>query len=388
MRSRMSVCITVMGTLAVLAIPVRSDAEGPSFTVFDAPGAGSAPDSYTGTYAGGINLGGTITGGVVDKNSVYHGFVRSPGGHITTFDAPGSGMVAGSSQGTEGVDINVEGVITGDFQDASYLYHGFVRSPSGHITTFDAPGAGTDGSKAQGTFPSAINADGKIAGYFRDAANVFHGFVRSQNGKFTTFDVPGAGTAPYQGTIVQPISSINPDGDLAGQFIDQNYVRHGYLRTAEGRITTFDAPGAGTDGRQGQGTIGHSINPQGEISGAVIDGNDIYHGFVRTHDGKFKTYDAPGAGSTPGSGEGTNGWQHNSRGLTAGTWWDSYFGSHGYVRTGSGAITVFDAPGAGSAQFSGQGTTTQGLNDRGAISGTILDANNVYHAFVRNPQTN
>jgi hypothetical protein len=53
--------------------------------------------------------------------------------------------------------------------------HGFVRTPDGTITTFDAPGAGT--GLFQGTIPSGINPAGAIVGYYLDASYVFHGFL-------------------------------------------------------------------------------------------------------------------------------------------------------------------------------------------------------------------
>ena len=44
----------------------------------------------------------------------------------------------------------------------------------------------------------------------------------------TTFDAPGAGTGPFQGTF--PLS-INPAGVIAGTYIDSGFVAHGFLRT-------------------------------------------------------------------------------------------------------------------------------------------------------------
>ena len=70
------------------------------------------------------------------------------------------------------------------------------------ITTFDAPGAGT--GPGQGTIPYAINLGSTIAGFYLDASNVYHGFLRAAGGTITTFDAPGAGTGPFQGT--QPLS--------------------------------------------------------------------------------------------------------------------------------------------------------------------------------------
>jgi uncharacterized membrane protein len=89
-----------------------------------------------GTAAQSINVEGEIAGFYFDSNNVSHGFVRTKGGHITTFDAPGA--VA-----TYAAQINPAGVIAGDYADASNLSHGYVRAPEGNVTMFDAPGAGT-----------------------------------------------------------------------------------------------------------------------------------------------------------------------------------------------------------------------------------------------------
>lgn len=56
----------------------------------------------------------------------------------------------------------------------------------GDFVTFDVPGAGTTG-----TLPSSMNAEGEITGIYYDVNSVGHGFLRSKNGTFTTFDVTG-----------------------------------------------------------------------------------------------------------------------------------------------------------------------------------------------------
>jgi len=63
------------------------------------------------------------------------------------------------------------------------------------IITFDAPGAGT--GPFQGTLAFAVNQAGTIAGFFFDSNTVTHGFVRGTDGIFITFDAPGGGTGPY-----------------------------------------------------------------------------------------------------------------------------------------------------------------------------------------------
>jgi hypothetical protein len=58
---------------------------------------------------------------------------------IITFDAPNSGT--GAFQGTEATGINLEGTITGNVTDNGFGTHGFVRTPAGRFTNFDAPGS-------------------------------------------------------------------------------------------------------------------------------------------------------------------------------------------------------------------------------------------------------
>jgi hypothetical protein len=52
------------------------------------------------------------------------------------------------------------------------------------------------------------------------------------------------------------------------------------MRAATGTITTFKAPGAGTGAAQG--TVSLSINTAGDIAGTYLDTRYVYHGFVRT----------------------------------------------------------------------------------------------------------
>ena len=103
-----------------------------------------------------------------------------------------------------------------------------------------------------------------------------HGFLRSPDGKFTTFDAPGAGTGSFQGTGCPsdcPVS-LNDWGAITGIYIDANYVYHGYLRSLDGKFATVDPIGS-------IGTYASGINDLGVITGYFLDANDVYHGFVR-----------------------------------------------------------------------------------------------------------
>lgn len=59
--------------------------------------------------------------------------------------------------------------------------------------------------------------------------------------------------------------------------------------------------------------------------------------------------------------------------------------SHGFVRSKNRAITTFDVPGGGTG--AGQGTVVNQINAPGAITELYVDANNVYHRYLWNPQS-
>ena len=73
------------------------------------------------------------------------------------------------------------------------------------FSSFEAPGAGT--LAGQGTLAVGINSAGTVAGYYLDSSGVYHGFVRTATGTFTSFDPPGAAT-----TEALSINSAGPVG--------------------------------------------------------------------------------------------------------------------------------------------------------------------------------
>src|SRR5208282_2930810 len=156
--------------------------------------------------------------------------------------------VGGSAHLTNGIR---QKLVTYALALAIVLGLAIVAAPSAQAQTFDVTGAGT--GKNEGTFPFSINTAGIIAGYYCDASNWYHGFVRAKNGTITTFDVPGALEHFDLGTAA---SSINTAGDVTGIYRDTSFVHHGFVRGTNGTITTFDAPGAGTGTYEGTEPIG------------------------------------------------------------------------------------------------------------------------------------
>jgi hypothetical protein len=332
---------------------------------FDAPRAGRRFGE--GTFPQDNNPEGAITGYYVDGNVVYHGFLRATDGTITSFDAPGSGRLKDSAQGTVPLGINPQGEIAGQYQDENYLYHGFLRATDGTFAIINAPGAGAEAS--QGTIVASITPEGLMSGSYIDANNVYHGFERFPDGAITTFDDPNAGCGSGQGTIVY---FMNPKGAITGFYLDNNNVQHGFLRSVDGTFTTIDGPSAAS-------SIAVWITPNGTITGYFnADADNVYHSFLRAPDGTMTFFDDPNAGTGPN--QGTTAFALNPADTIAGLYIDASNVQHGFQRTSSGVFTTIDAPGA-------SGTSPASINPAGAITGRYFDKNNVNHGFLWTPQT-
>lgn len=386
----MSMSLLIAATaFAILAVTAQSSAQ--TMIRFDVPGAGT--DAGQGTVVRGINTFGTITGVYITPDSVQHGFVRLPGAkdkNILKFDSPGAGTQPW--HGTVPQAINIMGAVVGFYINDANETHGFLRAWDGKITALDAPDAGT-GSAIDpatgsttffGTFPETINDFGEIGGYYIDVSGIYHGFVRDPRGKITEFDAPGAGTNPGQGTRVNfTCPSMNLQGTLADFIFDSKNANHGYLRTRNGKFTTLDAPGM-------TGTIPSSINTEGVVSAICVDDIGNWHGCVRNRNDKWEVYEVYPPADVPWG----NDWtfttpeQINNFGVVTGYTVDPYPNQwilHGFTRTRDGKITVIDA-GTATGYNWPAGTEADVINDLGVVAGTFYDDNVVNHGWVWLPK--
>ena len=119
-----------------------------------------------------------IAGSYYDASTeVLYGYVRWPDGQFTEFAAPHAGTTAGI--GTTVFAVNWEGATTGNIVDDNFENHSFVRAANGEATTFDIPGQiHVEGTYA-GSTGFGINAEGVIAGVWRDPNETFHGYLRT-----------------------------------------------------------------------------------------------------------------------------------------------------------------------------------------------------------------
>lgn len=302
------------------------------------------PGTSTGTEILGVNQGGQVTG-----LELTHGFLRNADGTYVAFDPPGS-------ISTVALSINASGEIAG-FYNNSAGGHAFIRHSDATITSFDVPGAGgatwangindggwvigaTETSPARlgyvrspsgvittftvnsfSTTPDCINAVGQIAGiYWHTRSEVSHAFLRDEFGNITTFDVPGS-------LATEPVS-INSRGQVTGWYLTADNLYHGFIRNLDSTFATFDAPQAGIV--PFSGTLTSAINDQGYVCGYVVRSDAVWVAFVRDPQGTFTLFKAPG--SSQNSGEGTRAMSMNNRGAIAGWFFDSTRKQHGFIR--------------------------------------------------------
>jgi hypothetical protein len=239
-----------------------------TITNFNVSGAGTGTGEGTTPMA--IDSAGDIAGTYIDSNGVWHGFVRShkKGNPITTFDAPGAGT--GSGQGTQSYSINSAGVIAGCYRTDAGEQYGFVRAVDGTITSIGDP-------SYAGTYAYGINTAGTIVGNVWEGGEGGSGMIDSE-GNFSIFTDPGEGTGNGQGTTG---FSINSAGDTTGWYIDANNAYHGWVRTSKGVLTSFDVPGDGSG--SGQGTIPYAIDNASTVVGYYVDSSSVVHGFSRSN---------------------------------------------------------------------------------------------------------
>ncbi len=192
----------------------------------------------------------------------------------------------------------------------------------------------------------------------------------AKQGTFITIDPPGS--------VFTQAYSINPAGAITGTYCDA-VTCHGFLRTADGTITTFDAPD------DVFGTCAMSINPAGAITGGDQDSTDIVKGFLRTPDGTVTEFDPP----NDCCGLGFSGpfvVSINPAGAITGNYTISICSSGcvytetGFLRASDGTIT-----GAVGRDGYGGGTFAQSINPAGAITGFYTDASGANHGFLWTP---
>jgi uncharacterized membrane protein len=214
-------------------------------------------------------------------------------------------------------------------------------------TSLDYPGAVL-------TAAEGINPQGDIAGLYIDANGVQHGFVLSK-GAFRSVDYPGAASTDARG--------INPSGEVVGNYRlpgePPAYAIHGFRLAPDGTFSPIDFPGWTY-------MIAQRILPDGTVLGCIHDAKYVHMiGFVVSSAGD-SSFDVPQSmhnGATPGLSQ------------IAGLYFDMTLqrGRAYIVRDGS--FNPFDFPGS-------VATSAWDMNPSGAVVGAYTDGAGAGHGFL------
>ena len=241
------------------------------------------PDDASGAQAVSINDFDEVAGNYLDRMfGASTGFRRSATGAITDIS------YAYDDYPTVVTGLNDSGTSVGFYSTNSFVYFAssFVVHPDGYQAQFAIP-------SATATNAEAVNAEGTIAGWYNactfiECNNSFQGFLRSPDGAFTLFTVPGPlvvlpvdappGDEPdaLLSLIAPHRISLNLAGTVTGSYSDAEHAQHGFVRDPTGVITPFDPP-------RGRQTTATSINDSGVIAGSFFyDWNaQVAVGFLR-----------------------------------------------------------------------------------------------------------
>jgi YVTN family beta-propeller protein len=179
--------------------------------------------------------------------------------------------------------LNTEGDAVGDFLDATFGFHGFLREHGGSFQPIDPPG-----SVATSAF--AINDFGVIVGAFIDSGGVLHGFRRSESGTYTTVDFPGEPDSQLTGinNLGQSTGVFDFGGRASTHCTGPSCQAVGFLLHG-GQFTSFEDPLAAPGV-----TFPLSINALGQIAGLFQDAAGNAKGFLRNPaNGTFRTVQFP-----------------------------------------------------------------------------------------------
>jgi uncharacterized membrane protein len=253
--------------------------------------------------------------------------------------------------------------------------HGFLAKRA-LFSAIDHPRATTVPATPNGqagTATTGINDRGEILGVYEGRDRVVRHFVRDKRGRFTAINEPRLLAAGQFDEFVD----INNRGEIVGFYNDdQGFTTTGFLRTRRGRFVDIKVPGSQVTGPL-------KLNDRGQVVGIYLDAEaepnpdgtipaGVLHGFV-WDDGDYETTDVPGAAATFPTGI-------NNRGQMVGSYIDADGAYHGFVRDRRGAVTTLpEAPGADPASG---GTQPASLNARGQIVGLAYDAQGGSRAFL------
>ncbi len=341
---------------------------------------------------------GNLTGNFKDASGVRRGFsgnqiIEPPGATETYADfANLLGVVAGSYVDAEGVYRPYGLLPTGDFVSPEPLIspeppapinweYFFVHGLTDAIVIVargkavgDVPRTyvGTLGVLHEVQFPGAvstegwnINQDNSIVGYYDLADGRRHGFIAKPvrddgvpddaptelNYTFESIDVPGVDFLE--------LTASSDFEDYAGNTKSADGQKTVGFTLINGVFKTYDFPGA-------KNTYFYALGNNGNAAGHYEDSEGKHHGIV-LENGELRQYDFPESVETEIYGI------SDATGALTG----NFIGTDGIRRGFSGEIVV-EVPGVPE-------TFADFINAEGVMVGSYVDADGIYHAYVRIP---
>ncbi len=333
-----SLSTIVLALLLICAPELLVAQTASSFVSFNGPNAGT--QTYQGTFPVAITNDGFIGMEVVDSNFVERGYVRSPkGAYMLIF--PPTAVSAGIA------DLNSKGEVVGSFNDANKNGHGFFRSAAGKYTQLDAPGAISTGA-------TSINSSGLVCGVYTVSGGVDQSFLWDPKNPTQYIEI----TAP-NGLIA---NRINTRGEIAGIFFDSANQPHGFIRAANGTITSFE-PG---NGYQFYGAP--AFNNLGQfVDNSSSDGQS--EDLLRQPNGQIVYWGA-------GSHSGFQPMRMNDLAAVVGYAYGEGGNNVPFLWDQTNNITYLNLP------FTNTGATATAINNVGQIVGDYTDANGVSHGWI------
>jgi hypothetical protein len=147
------------------------------------------------------------------------------------------------------------------------------------------------------------------------------------------------------------------------------------LRQIQGVSTLTPIFAAKFDAPSSVSTTPTAVNAKGTVTGYYLDNVNYWqHAFIRTRDGTFTTFDAPGPNAVPP----TLALAINADGVVAGWGWpDGGKGeAEGFARDRNGRVHAIRLPNTD--------ITPQGINNEGVVVGT-LGQGDKYYGFIWTP---
>ena len=313
-------------------------------TIVEFPGA-------TATYADFVNASGGMVGSYVDADGVYHPYVRTPNGEFVSLDLPNA-------------------------EELEYFFvHGIndvgatiarSKQVDGPLTTLvGIYGRGLQEFKVPGSVSTEgwnINQDGSIVGHYDTPDGRRHGFIARSiatpatpsvnlHYTFETIDVPGVD--------LLALTASSDFEDYAGFTLSADGKKEVTFTLIDGEFKMYDFPNS-------QKTHFYALGNNGSAAGYYENSDGQHHGVV-LENGELKQYDFPGAVQTE-----IYGISDVTGALTG-----NFIDTDG-VRRGFSGNEIIEVPGASA-------TYADFVNAIGVVVGSYVDANGIYHPYLRRP---